>query len=644
LLRQWLEDRRKELEATTGRELPRPTVKSGEAVEEVAERVREVRALMARLIANLPADEADWTPENRARWLLAQMLEWHRREDKSAWSEYFRLCKLSDAELQQNNDALGGLIYIGEVRRIKQSIVHRYSFPPQDHAMDRALEAHDPTTHEEAGKILEINERDRTVDIKRGIASAVPHPNALIPCNIIKSRTLPNSLLRLATDVADHGFSALGHFQAARDLLLRRRPRPLKGATGSLIGEDGQLTEAAKTLVLALPQEASVLAIQGPPGSGKTFTGARMIVELANQGKRVGVTAPSHKVISSLLLEVCKAASEAGVSVGAVQKPNEEDGCKDPMVLQAKTNEAVLAALTSGAAQVAGGTAFLWGRGEMARSVDVWFVDEAGQMSLANVLAISHAATSVVLLGDPRQLDQPQRGVHPPGTEVSALGHLLHGNSTIAVDQGIFLTETRRLHPDVCAFTSALFYDGRLLPCPENEKQRVNARGLLDGTGLRFVPVEHFGNQNESQEEVETVTRLVEELLRTGTTWTNKKGETLPLELKDILIVAPYNVQVSALAQRLPTGARVGTVDKFQGQEAPVVFYSMATSTPEDAPRGMEFLYSLNRLNVATSRAQCVAAIVASPALFRVQCKTPRQIELANAFCRYIELARLAGG
>jgi uncharacterized protein len=395
-------------------------------------------------------------------------------------------------------------------------------------------------------------------------------------------------------------------------------------------------------LLQALPQEPCVLPIQGPPGSGKTFTGARMIVELANNGRRVGITAVSHKVVSNLLREVCKAAAEAGVAVRAVQKANEDDGFEHPMVMQAKTNEAALAALTSGAAQVAAGTGWLWAREEMANSVDVLVVDEAGQMSLANVLAISQAATSVVLLGDPQQLDQPQRGVHPPGADASALGHLLNGRATIAVDQGIFLTETRRLHPDVCAFTSELFYDGRLVPYPENEKQRVNTLGPLDGTGLHFLPVEHFGNQNESPEEVQAVARLVEELLRTGTTWTNKEGAALPLGLKDILIVAPYNAQVSALAQRLPAGTRIGTVDKFQGQEAPIVFYSMATSTPEDAPRGMEFLYSLNRLNVATSRAQCVAVIVASPALFQVQCKTPRQIELANAFCRYLELANLS--
>ncbi|MGH9883705.1 MAG: DEAD/DEAH box helicase, partial [Pyrinomonadaceae bacterium] len=310
-------------------------------------------------------------------------------------------------------------------------------------------------------------------------------------------------------------------------------------------------------------------------------------------------------------------------------------------VTQTDDNAEVLEKLQSGEAQIAGGTAWLWAREEFASSVDVLFVDEAGQMSLANVLAISPAAKSVVLLGDPQQLDQPQKGVHPPGAEVSALAHLLSGRATIEPHQGLFLAESWRLPGDICAFTSEVFYDGRLLSRPENSNQRLNTAGPLNGTGLRYVPVNHSGNQSDSPEEVQRIVEIVRELLRGETTWTSKDSETVPLELKDILIVAPYNAQVLALKEALP-GAKVGTVDKFQGQQAPVVFYSMATSTPEDAPRGMEFLYSLNRLNVATSRAQCVTILVASPALFQVQCQTPRQIELANAFCRYLEMAQLS--
>lgn len=365
-----------------------------------------------------------------------------------------------------------------------------------------------------------------------------------------------------------------------------------------------------------------------------------MIVELVKNGRRVGITAVSHKVITNLLGEVCRHALEVGVPISAIQKSNDCDECGEPAVMQAEDNQAVLSALSGRSAQVAAGTGWLWARPEMATSVDVLFLDEAGQMSLANTLAISQAATSIVLLGDPQQLDQPQRGIHPPGAEASALGHLLNGRATISPDQGLFLTETRRLHPDVCRFTSEVFYDGRLLPRPENARQRLNASSALGGTGLRFASVEHAGNQNESLEEVESVGAMIEHLLQTRTTWSDKAGKVNALRPEDVLVVAPYNAQVSALAGRVPAGTRVGTVDKFQGQEAPVVFYSMATSTLEDAPRGMEFLYSLNRLNVAVSRARCVAVIVASPGLFQVQCKTPRQIELVNAFCRYLELAR----
>jgi AAA domain len=449
---------------------------------------------------------------------------------------------------------------------------------------------------------------------------------------------LRESLLRLGSWVAENGIEGEGPFQAERDLLLRRHPRSLTRPVEIVIDDNGQLTDDAKNLVLSLPLEASVLPVQGPPGSGKTFTGARMILELVRSGRRVGITAASHKVISLLLNKVCAAAREVGLSLRAVQKVNGSDGCDDPMVEQVKDNKAVLDALTSGEAQVAAGTAWLWAREEMASSVDVLFIDEAGQMSLANVLAASQAATSSVLLGDPQQLDQPQKGIHPPGADGSAFDHLLLGHATIGPEQGLFLAETYRLHPGICKFTSELFYENRLVPRPENANQRLNAQGPLDGTGLRFALVEHSGNQNESPEEIERISSLIDDLLSKGSSWTDKNGVTCPLTLEDILVVAPYNAQVSALRLRLPPGARIGTVDKFQGQEAPIVFYSMTTSTPEDAPRGMEFLYSLNRLNVAVSRARCVTVLVASPALFQVECKIPRQIELANAFCRYLEM------
>jgi uncharacterized protein len=638
-LRAWLEERRCELEAKKGTVLPRPTVEQEEE-EELSPQVQQVRALMERLTSGLPADETDWNPEHRALWLLAQMLEYHRREDKSAWWEYFNQCDLTDDELVEDKNALGCLKYVGPVGQVKRSIVHRYSFPPQDHSIDRALQVHDPKTRANAGTVVAIDDLSGTIDIKRGINSQVPHPTTLVPQNVLGSAAQQDSLMRLGQWVAANGISSPGPFQTARDLLLRHPPRVSLANLENMFDQNGEVTEPARRTLHSLCAQSSVLPLQGPPGSGKSYTGARMIAELVRGGHRVGITAVSHKVISNLLQYACSEARAADIQLRAVQKANDTDGCADRMVEQVGENEEILDALRAGTVHVVAGTPWLWARGDMADSVELLLLDEAGQMSLADVLGISRAARSIVLLGDPQQLNQPQQGVHPPGVDVSALAHLLDGRATIEAEKGLFLKETWRLHPDICAFTSELFYDGRLTARPENQNQRLNTNGPLDGTGLRYIPVQHSGNQSESPEEVAKVRELINSLFVSGATWTDKTGEQAPLRLEDILVVAPYNAQVSALAKALPIGARVGTVDKFQGQQAPIVIYSMTTSTPDDAPRGMEFLYSLNRLNVAVSRAQCVAAIVGSPALFQVECKSPRQIELANALCRYLEMAR----
>jgi hypothetical protein len=343
-LRDWLEALRTEHEARTGQAIPRPEMRSGKPGLDLAAQLDEVSDVKDRLISDLPDDEAEWSEEQRARWLLAQMLEWHRREEKSAWWEYFRLCELSDDELQEDKTALGGLEYVGEAGRIKRSVIHRYRFPPQDHAIDRALEVRDPRTQKSAGDLIAIDDHNRTIDLKRGATSSVPHPTALIPFDIVDSEVLRSSLLRVASAVADSGMVGQGMFQAARDLLLRRGPRSLEDMAGPLIGTDGCLTESARQLVRSLSLQPCVLPIQGPPGSGKTYSGARMIVELVRDGRRVGITAVSHKVITNLLHEVCRHASEVGVPLRAIQKCNDGDQCREAAVTQAEDNQAVSSA------------------------------------------------------------------------------------------------------------------------------------------------------------------------------------------------------------------------------------------------------------------------------------------------------------
>ena len=306
--------------------------------------------------------------------------------------------------------------------------------------------------------------------------------------------------------------------------------------------------------------------------------------------------------------------------------------------METKENKHVLEALQSGEAQLAAGTAWLWAREEFAESIDVLVVDEAGQMSLADVLAVSQAAKRIVLLGDPRQLEQPLQGTHPPGVAVSALEHVLGDAETMPPERGRFLAETWRLAPAICAFTSEVFYDGRLNPHPGCELQKLVGPTRFAGSGLWFVPIDHDGNQNSSDEETAAVVSIVQDLLQSKVAWIDVKGTERPLTPDDILIVSPYNAQVFNLSDRIPN-VKIGTVDRFQGQEAPVVIYSMATSSPEDAPHGMEFLYSPTRFNVATSRARCAVILVASPKLFEPDCQTPWQMKLANVLCRYLELS-----
>ena len=471
-LRKWLEDRRLELEAKTGTALQRPILEEAKE-EELSPQIREVRALMERLTSGLPADETEWSSEQRARWLLAQMLEYHRREDKSAWWEYFRQCDLTDDELVEDKNALGGLKYVGQVGQVKRSIVHRYSFPPQDHSIDRAFQVHDPKTKASAGAVVAIDDLNGTIDIKRGINSQAPHPTALVQQNVLGSEAQHDSLMRLGQWVAENGISDPGSFQAARDLLLRQPPRVLLSDLENMYDQKGEMTETARQTLHSLCAQPSILPLQGPPGSGKSYTGARMIAELVRNSNRIGITAVSHKVISNLLQYACSSARADNIQLSAVQKANDSDGCEDRMVEQVGENKEILDALRSRTVRVVAGTPWLWARGDIANSVDVLFVDEAGQMSLADVLAISRAAKSVVLLGDPQQLNQPQQGVHPPGVDVSALAHLLNGRATIEAEKGLFLKETWRLHPDICAFTSELFYDGRLTARPENQNQRL---------------------------------------------------------------------------------------------------------------------------------------------------------------------------
>src|SRR6516162_5220392 len=628
-LRDWLETLRAQV-IDSGTEVPRPVPGDGAPNEKITRWLIRINALIEKLTAGVPDDPLERTREQQARWILANILDFHRREEKAVWWELFRLADLSAEDLLDEPAGLSGLTFVQAVGGTEKAPVHRYSFPPQETELRGGEELHN-LGGEKLGTIEAISLDRRTVDIKKRKDSASIHPIAVFAHKHVKAQVKKDALVRIGDYVAQNGLGGDGSYQAPRDLLLREMPR----VGGQPLRCRGETTvEAAVRLCDHLA--GGILPIQGPPGAGKTFTGAQMICELVRRGKTVGVTATSHKVIRNLIDAAIEAADKQGVDLQCCHKSDEWEEPRHCLSF-ARKNEDLFAALGHGVS-VGGGTGWLWSRPDAFECVDVLFVDEAAQMSLADVLAVSHAAKTVVLIGDPQQLEQPMQGSHPDGTDVSALDNILAGEQTIPPDKGLFLEETWRLHPDICAYTSELFYAGKLRSRAGIERQTIKSSGPLSGSGLRCLAVAHSGNQNCSPEEAQAIATLVNAIMDSRSTWIDGDGQEKVITFEDIVIITPYNAQVFEIQQRLPS-ARVGTVDKFQGQQAAIAIYSMATSSHADAPRGMEFLYSLNRLNVATSRAKCISVIVGSPQIAEAECHTPRQIQLVNALCRYLELA-----
>jgi uncharacterized protein len=647
-LRDWLETLRLELERETGMPVPRPVPRIDELPADLTEAQARVQGLVDRLTPReyVPVDPSDRSPDH-ARWLLAQLLGWHRREDKSMWWDFHRLMDLTPEQLVDEDGPIGLLEPVGPLDDEKNGKqTWRYTFPPQDFDLGRGnvcdpdrkvARPNDSPFSWQVGEGAAVDVAAGTVDFRRSIEER--QPRAIVPLDYVRTADLQASLIEIGEWVAAHGIEGDGPYRAARDLLLGRPPRVGQAPGESLCGAGEPDLDAARRLALAL--DRTTLPVQGPPGSGKTYSGARMILTLLRAGKRVGITATSHKVIGNLLTAVLKAAEgEPDVDVRPVQRGAKDQVVGDERIARGKDPGDVRARLEDGRANLAAGTPWLWASSKMVGAVDVLFVDEAGQISLANVVAVSRATESLVLLGDPQQLDQPMKGTHPPGADRSALAHVLAGAATMPPDRGLFLETTWRLHPRLCDFTSEVFYDGRLEPEPHLEIQRVDAAAdLATGVGPRLLEVPTLGADNESPEEAEAIALVARAIVDGGSRWVDEGNRLLPVTWEDVLIVAPYNAQVGAIKRRLPAAARVGTVDKFQGQEAPISIYSLTTSSPELAPRGMDFLYSRNRLNVATSRARCITILAASPDLLRVRARTPDQMRLANAFCRYVEIA-----
>ncbi len=625
-LHQWLEMLRASA-IQEGAKIPRPVAKPMEANENVTQHQARIKPLMDALLAGIPVSKEERTPEQQARYVLAHMLDWYRREEKSLWWEYYRLLDLTPEELLEEKNAISLLSYTGNNFPDKRSTVYEYRFPFQEGELKKDKSVSNQLG-KPAGSVFHLDMNQGIIQLKKGpTIDQEDHPVSVFLLDRVIYQVKEEAIIRLVTWVVENGMeSDSEEFRAVRSLLLRQ-----PGKLSEAISPERDFVALTKEWASKL--DHGYLPIQGPPGSGKSFTGSHLIMDLILKGKKVGITAMSHKVITGLLEKVWELSKKMNSPIRVVQKA---DAAEDhPWAVSTDGRKAISELSDS---HILAGTPFLWANEALVDSVDYLIIDEAGQLSLIDTLTCGMAAKNLILLGDPQQLQQPQQGVHPEGTELSALSHILQERKTIQSDLGIFLAKTWRMHPTICSFDSEQFYEGKLQPVEGLEDNRVIGNTPFEGFGLRFVPVSHQGNTNSSEEEVNQIVAMVKDLCK-GDVWVmDDKRRTKILEPSDIKIISPYNAQVDLLKQALPQ-IEIGTVDKFQGQEAPVVIYSVATSTPEDAPRGMEFLYSPNRFNVAVSRAKALFFLVASPAILEPDCKSPDQIKLANPFCRFVEMA-----
>ena len=578
--------------------------------------------------------------------VLADVIDFHRREAKPMWWRMFDRSEATPEELRDDPGCIEGLQAIGSPGIEKKSLVQAYRFDPSQECKlaegDKVM-----FTHNLDAKftLRALDASTGKLQLKLGMASldekfggVFPQVGAVLPDEFVSADTIQKALTAVA---AQHLTNKLHHSVAA---LLNRVP-----PAAVLQMKRESTTNAAIRITSSM--SGGCLVIQGPPGTGKTYTASQVITALLAAGKKVGISSNSHKAVVNLLSACGESATVKGRLLQGIKVGGDHDGALFSSNRQLRHIKSSADAYGAYAGGVVGGTAWLFTRPEWEDALDFLFIDEAGQVSLANAVAMARCADNLILLGDQMQLEQPVQGSHPGDAGLSALQYALKDiraskpdapvfHAVVPGDYGLFLGETRRMHPSVCRFISESIYEGRLGSHPDCARQRivvpVGADGLITKeTGVVFSGIEHDGNVQQSDEEIERVKAIYQELL--GRIYTDKDGKTRPLSLGDFLFIAPYNAQVRALQAALPPGARVGSVDKFQGLEAPVCILSLCSSYGEYGSRGLAFILDRNRINVAVSRAQCLAVIVADPRIASAAAGSISEMALINLFCKLVE-------
>ena len=609
-----------------------------EVVEpEVKEEATELTQLRDRLLEKaLEYSTSD--PKKEALILnLAWILEFHRREAKPVFWRLFERLGLSHVELL---DDLNCLACCERTRRDAfkptpraRNLAYEFQFDPAQEFKGASNSFYLLGLEDENGKYLKANYLEEFSDLPNGLIVLQMKQESsdlitIVSDEHVNANPIPHSIYQVV-----EGYES-GQLErcAIIDFLNRSKP-VIKNYKDDPIASSNDPNQRLQQVINSVKNlDNSYLTIQGPPGSGKSHTGKHIIAELVKTGAKIGVSSNSHKAINNLLLSTAKFCREEGINATFACTKETEPELIDAGVSILNNNN-LANHVEPGC--VLGTTAWGFSRDDMSEQLDYLFVDEAGQVSIANLVAMSRSSKNLVLMGDQMQLGQPSQGTHPAESGLSILDYLLHDTPTISNDMGVFLGTTYRMHSAVNQFISTHIYDGKLESHPDNDKRTIKVpndyKGILNKeAGIIFSAVCHEGNTQASDEEVAEIETMVNQLL--GRTFTELSDKSRPVTLDDMLFVAPYNHQVSKLKQVFGSQAKVGSVDKFQGQEAPIVFLSMCASDASESPRGLDFLFDKHRINVAISRAQSLAIIVGNPRMVSTPVNRVDQLKTINLF------------
>lgn len=580
---------------------------------------------------------------------FAYTLDFHQREDKPKWWDYFDRLSSGIEELLDDADCLANLQRTN-LKPFKfvsgdRNLCYEYQFPAAQEWQSKSKIFRIIGEQGEGGKRINVEAIEAASHFESGIIvlKCNQEPSKLIhiiPFEFFPLKPIVPTIERVANNFLANGITQNAIF----DFLKRSFPRIQHLPYGSPIITTDDPSDRMHQVIKAVKNlDNSYFTIQGPPGTGKTFTAKKVIAELLKQNKRIGISSNSHKAINNLLFSVAEYCAKENIAANFFCTKDTDSQAIEKLNIRVCGNRDLIDNLPQDT-YVVGTTAWGFANNKFADQFDYLFVDEAGQVSVANLIGMSPSAKNIVILGDQMQLGQPTQGTHPGESGLSILDYLMGDTAAIAPEMGCFLNTTYRMHSLVNQFISDSIYEGKLKSHKDNEQQKVVlAKGKLsqwpdypvDQAGLIFRPVSHQGNTLASEEEVEEIAKLVDLLI--GGEYTCREGKQRSITLDDMLFVAPYNYQVKLLKQRLGNDSKVGSVDKFQGQEAPIVFFSLCSSDAEESPRGIDFLYNKNRINVAVSRAQALAIVVGNPALCCPMVNSIEQMKKINLVSRLMQ-------